>query len=204
VRTEPLHGPVEGAQERPGGHRRVGLGELAAPDANRDQPPDDALVSVAPGDDCRAAPGRQRVELEVRRRPLHVLDQATHVLGGQGAQANGDRPLAVPGSGGVGEEPIEGAVLTEVEDLVLAGEVVVEVGGGEVRSHRDLPHAGGGKSHLLKDARGGGKDLRAPRLGSPLPTPLLRTAVRSSNHCSIVGDGRPEGQGEPAAAVRHL
>lgn len=205
MRTKPLDGPVECAEERPGGHRRVGLSELPAPDAGGDQRPHDALIAVAAGDDRRAPPGWQGVELEVRRRTPHIFDQAAHVLGGQDPQARGDRSFAVTGRGGVGEKAIEGAVLAEVENLVLAAEVVVQVGGREIRGHRDIAHAGGGKPHLLEHPGGGNEDRGAARLGSPLlPRPLFRTAVRTLNHRSIVGDSRGKVKSHPLRWYAHL
>ena len=171
VGTKPLHGPVECAQKRPGGDRRVGLRQFAAPDAGRDQRTDGAFVAIAPGDHRGAPPGGQGVELEVRRRPLYLFDQTAHVIGSQRAQPRRHRSLAAPGGGGVGQEAIERAVLAEIENLVLAAEVVVKVGGGEVRGHRDIPHASSGKAHRLEHPGGGGEDRGAPRLGPPLPSP---------------------------------
>ena len=91
------------------------------------------------------------------------------MIHGQGVQPRGDRSLAVAGSRGVAKEAVERAVLAEIENLVLAAEIVVEVGWRKIGGHRDVAHAGGGEAHLLKYAGGGGEDLSTPRLGAPLP-----------------------------------
>jgi hypothetical protein len=199
VGTEPLNGPVERAQKRSGRDRRVGRCELAASDAGRDQRADGALVAVASGDDRRAPTGGQGVELEVRRRTPHFLDQAAHVIGGQAAQPRSERSVALAGGRGVRKQAIERPVLTEVENLVLAAEVVIEVGGGEIRGHGDLAHAGGGKAHLLKHSRRGGEDCGAAGLG-PLQSSSTRigTAVRRSNHGSIVGESQGNVKRDPS------
>jgi hypothetical protein len=85
-------------------------------------------------------------------------------------------------------EAIERAVLAEEQDLVLAGEVVVEVGGGEVGRAGDVAHAGGGVAAVPDDAGRGPEDLEAAPVTPPPATlgPHFQTTVRRSNHGSIV------------------
>ncbi len=96
-------------------------------------------------------------------------------------------------------------MLAGVENLVLAAEVVIEVGGGEVGGDGDVAHPGGREPHRAEDAGRGGEDFRPARRGAPRRAATLRTIVRNSNHCSIVraprrGVKRPEPAGRHATA----
>ena len=112
-------------------------------------------------------------------------------------------PFAARRGVGGGLEAIERQGLAGVEDLVLAAEVVIEVGGGEVGGDGDVAHAGGGKPHRAEDARGGRQDLGAARLGAASgAAALFRTAVRNSNHCSILRAPWRRRQAEPPGGRR--
>jgi hypothetical protein len=82
-------------------------------------------------------------------------------------QAIGQRPRRIAARLGQRfEQPIERSVLAEEEDLVLAAEVMIEIGGREVGRDRDLAHAGGGKAAGAEDTRGGAHDVEAPAVGA--------------------------------------
>jgi hypothetical protein len=121
--------PVQRAEKRPRGDRRIGAAERSRTDAAGDQRPDAALVPIALGDDARAEAAGQGVDLEVRRRSLHFVDQAEHVRDGQVPEPQ-RQPAAIARRGGQrGEQPVGRAVLAEEQQLVLAAEVVIQVAG---------------------------------------------------------------------------
>jgi hypothetical protein len=163
-RAVPVGRPVQRAEEAARRDRRVGHAQDAGADAVRDQPPDAALVAIPFVDDLRAEPRRERVDREVRGRSLDVVDEAEHVARGEIAQAIGQGPCVAARRRQRREQAIERSVLTEEEDLVLAGEVVIQVAVREVGGRRDLAHAGGGEAARSEDARGGPEDLDAPRI----------------------------------------
>ena len=61
----------------------------------------------------------------------------------------------------IGDQAVEGVVLTEEEDFVFAAEVVVEIGGGEVGGGGDFAHAGFGEAANAEFASGGAEDFEA-------------------------------------------
>ena len=148
--------------------------QLAAADAVADQRTDAPLVTIAFRDDGGAHPGRQRRHLEVRGRSLHVVDEAEDVGDGEVVEPLGERPPAAPRLRERVEQLVERAILAEEEELVLAAEVVIEVGGREVGGDGDVAHAGRGEAVRAEGARGGSQDLDAARVGAPQAD---RTAV---------------------------
>ena len=67
------------------------------------------------------------------------------------------------------EHPIQRAVLAVIEEVVLAVEVVIEVGGREPGGVGDVVHAGIGEAALAEEARRGPKDLVALAVAPPRP-----------------------------------
>ena len=183
VGTEPVGGPVERAEERARRDRRVGVLELAAPDAVADEGTHAAFVAVALGDDGRAHPGRQRRHFQVRGRSLDLVDQTEDMGDGEVVQSIGERPADAPRRGERLEQLVERLILAEEEELVLAAEVVIQVAGREVGRDGDVAHAGRGEAVRAERPRGGPEDLDAPRVGAPQAD---RTAVRKLNHRSIL------------------
>ena len=61
----------------------------------------------------------------------------------------------------IGDEAMEGVVLAEEENFVLATEIVVEVGGREVGGGGDFAHAGLGESAGAEFAASGAEDFQA-------------------------------------------
>jgi hypothetical protein len=164
---EPVGGPVQGAEEGPCRDRRVGVAELAALDPVGDDGAHAALVLVALGDNRRAQPRWQRIDLEVSGRTLDLVEQAEHVRDRHVVQPLGERAGAIAAHLGQRfEQPVERPVLAEVEDLVLAAEVVIQVAGREVGGDGNLAHPGGGKAAGAEDARGGAHDIDAPVVGA--------------------------------------
>ena len=160
-----MSGPVERAEKRARRQCRVGRGQRAAACSLRHESADAALVAIAFGDDGRAQALGQRVELEVRGRALQLVEQAEDVGRGEGPEPIGDRRARTPGRREVRQQAIQRAVLAEVEQFVLALEVVIQVAGGEVGGDGDVAHAGGRKAAVTEDARGGAEDVDAARVG---------------------------------------
>jgi hypothetical protein len=158
--------PVQRAEEAARRDRRIGHAQNAGADAVRDELADAAFVAVPFVDDLRAEPRRERVDREVRGRSLDVVDEAEHMSRREIAQAIGQRPGVAPRRRQRCEQAIERSILAEEEDFVLPREVVIEVAVREVGGRRDLAHASGGKAARSEDARGGPKDLDAPRICS--------------------------------------
>jgi hypothetical protein len=181
----PVRRPVDRTEERAGCDARVRRAELTAAHAAGDERPHAALVAIALGDDGGAEAAGQSVELEVRRRPLELLDQTEHVGGGELAQPRRQRTAQPPRRSERGVQAVQRLVLTEVEELVLAAEVVIEVAGREVGGDGDVAHARRGEAALAEDARGGFQDLHAPGVGP------ARTTVRKLNHRSILAPPGP-------------
>ena len=182
--AKPVRGPVQRAEKRPRGDRRIGRAQDAAADAGRDERPDAALVRVALGDDARAEPGGEGVDLEMRRRPLDVVEQTQHVGRRHLAQASRERPGVAPRARECGEQAIQRPILAEEQQLVLAAEVVIQVARRQVGGDGDVAHAGGGEAARAEHAGGGAHDLDAPRVGP------FQTAVRKVNHGSILAGSR--------------
>jgi hypothetical protein len=178
---EPMGGPVQRPEECARRHGRVGGAQRALLDAVGDDRPNPALVSIALGDDRRTQPRRQGVHFEVRRRSFDFVEEAEDVRDRHVVQALGERAGAIaPRLGQRLEQAIERSVLAEEENLVLAAEVMVEIGGREIGGDGDLAHPGGGKTAGAEDARGGAHDVDAPAVGAD------RTPVRKLNHRSIL------------------
>lgn len=131
--------------------------------------------------------GGEAVDLEVRRRALHFVHQAEDVGLRERVQSAPDRPSAAPGRRERRHEAVERAVLAEVEQLVLAAEIVIEVAGRQIGGDGNLAHAGGGEAAGAEDLRRGAEDLDPPCVGAAAgPIGLARTAVRRVNHRSIL------------------
>jgi hypothetical protein len=103
----------------------------------------------------------------VRGRSLHLVEQAEDVGAGKRTQPIGQRRAPAAGLRQVGQQAIERPVLAEVQQLVLALEVVIEVAGREVRGDGDVAHAGGGVAAVAEDAGGGAQDVHAAGVRAP-------------------------------------
>lgn len=201
-----MDGPVQRAEKGARGDLGVRAGEQAASHARGDQRPDGSLVAVALRHDWRAQAGRQRVDFEVRRGTLDLVEDAQDVGDGEIAQALREGPAPGARGGGGREQPIQRPILAEEEDLVLARKVVVQVARREVGGHGNLAHAGGGEAARPEHLRGGAENLDpaavGPRAGAAGRE--IRTDVRKSNHGSIVrqpGSGvKPHPPPPPAPA----
>jgi hypothetical protein len=158
-----VRGPVEGAEERARGDDGVSSGERAGTNTRRDERAHAAFVGVALGNDARAKAWRERVDLEVCRRALDLVQQAEDVRGRQIAKASGQRSPTAPGRGERDQQPIRGPVLAEEEQFVLPAEVVVQVAGRQVGGNPDVAHAGRREAALAKHARRRAHDVHLAR-----------------------------------------
>ena len=180
VGPEPVGGPVERAEEGARRDRGVGGAERAGCHALRDQGADAALVAIPLGDDDVAEAAGQGVDLEMRGRPFHFVDQAAHVRGGEIAETRRQRAPIAPRRRQRAQQTIERAILAEEQELVLAAEVVIEVAVGQVGGDGDLAHPGGGEAALPEDPGGRLEDVDAARFSSS------GTPVRKLTHGSIL------------------
>jgi hypothetical protein len=153
VGPEPVSGPVERAEKSPGGDDRVGRAQRAAAHPFGDEGADGALVAIALGDNHRAEATGQGIDLEMGGAALDLVEQTEDVGFGERAQPIGQRTGAAPGGGGGGEQPLERAVLAEIEQFVLAAEVVIEVAGREIGGEGDVAHPGAGEAAGAEDTR---------------------------------------------------
>jgi hypothetical protein len=167
VGPEPLRGPVERAEKCSCRDGRIARGQLAAAEASRHQGADATFVAVAFHDNDAAQPGGERIQFEVSRRSLDVSDQTEHVPFGQRTETVHERPAVGGGRAQGGEQSIEGLVLAEEQELVLAAEIVIEVPGREIGGHRDLAHTRGGEAAAAENLRGGAENLDPPGFGAP-------------------------------------
>ena len=180
VGAVPVGGPVERAEKGAGRDRRVGGAQQPAADAVGNHGAHAALVAIALGDDPRPQRRRQRIDLEMRRRPLHLVEQAEDVCGGEAAQPVGERPAIAARRRERREHPLERLILAEEQQFVLAAEVVIQVAGREVGGGGDVAHSGGGEAAGAEHLRRGAHDCDPAGIGP------FRTAVRKVNHCSIL------------------
>ncbi len=180
VGPEPVRRPVQRAQVRARGDARIGRDERALPDAVGDERPDAAFVAIPLGDDQRAKPSGEGVHFEVGSGSLDFVEQAEDVPFGELPQAIGQRTVTAARLGERGQQFLERPVLAEVEQFVLAAEVVIEVGRGQVGGDGDVAHAGGREAACAEDAGRRLEDADPPGVG---PT---RTTVRKLNHRSIL------------------
>ena len=182
MRAKPVSRPVESAEKRASGDGRYG----AAATLRRDERADTALVPIALGDDPLTQRRRQGVDLEVSGGPFDAIDETEDVGDGELAKPRRER-AAILGAGasrrcqGV-EQTVQRPVLAEEQQLLLAAEVVIQVGGRQVGGDGDVAHAGGAEAAGPKDGCRGAHDVAATRLGA------FRTAVRKVNHGSIVSE----------------
>ena len=95
LRSEPVRGPVQGAEERARGDRGVGRAERAGADTAGDQRADAALVLIPLGDDARAQTRWQRVDFQVRRGSFDFVEQTEDMGDRHFAQAVGQRPAVL-------------------------------------------------------------------------------------------------------------
>jgi hypothetical protein len=163
---EPVRRPVQRAEERAGGDGRIGGPELAATDPVRHECAHAAFVAIPFGDDALAQTRGERIDFEMRRRSLHLVEQTENVAGGQRPQPCGERGVAAARLAECGEQPIERAVLAEEEQFVLAVEVMIEVAGRQVGGRGDVAHAGGGEPVRPEHPGGGAEDADAPGVGA--------------------------------------
>ena len=161
-----MGGPVERAEKRARRDGGVGGPQFVALDPVGDDRADAALVAVALGDNRRAQPRRQGVDLEMGGRPFHLVEQAADVRGSHVVQPVGERPRPIaPHLGERFEQAIERSVLAEIQDLVLAAEIVIEVARRQVGGDGNLAHPGGGEAAGAEHPRGGAHDLDPPIVG---------------------------------------
>ena len=161
-----MRGPIQRAEDRTGGQGGVSRAEIAAAHPAGHEGAHAALVAIALGDHGGAQPLRQHVEFEMRGRALHVVDETEYVRRGERAQAVDERIGAAARLLQRRQQTIQRPVLAEVEQFVLALEVVIEIARREVGSDRDIAHAGSGEAAVAEDPRRRPQDGDPPRIGA--------------------------------------
>jgi hypothetical protein len=134
-------------------------------DTVRDERPDTALVPIPLGHDERAQAAGEGVDFEMGRRPLDLVEQTQDVGLGEPAQTFRQRPFVPPGVRQGDQKLVEGSILAEIEELVLAAEVVIQIRGRQVRGNGDVAHARGGEASGAEHARRRFQDAHAPGVG---------------------------------------
>ena len=110
----------------------------------------------------------------MRGRPFDVVEQRPQVAGENEPQAFGRGRRLTPGGRHRVEHPIDRPVLTIEQQVVLAVEVVIEVGGRQVGGVGDVAHSGIGEAALAEQPGSRAQDgvalpVTPPRQGSAGP-----------------------------------
>jgi hypothetical protein len=181
ARLEPLHRPVDRAQDR----QRRDLGVDRPEDAGGDPLLEDlaegVLVFVAPLLHLPPPGLAQGLDLEVgerARRPLLGVVQQHHVPFDQQAQLLIRRDGQPAHPRREGQEAPQRILLDEGEQLLLVLEVVIEVAHRHPQFRRDIAHAGGLEAAPAEDPRRRVEDLAL------LVEHLVRGSPRDLNHRS--------------------
>ena len=132
--------------------------ELTALHAGGDDGAQAAFVAIPLGDDAAAERVRQGVGGHVRHRALDVVQERVRRARERTwcRRAGAVAPLRPAAERG--QHQVERPVLAEVEDFVLAREMQVEVGDGEVGARGDVAHRGLGVAPVAEDAAGRAED----------------------------------------------
>ena len=158
--------PVEGTEKCARGDVGVRCGERAFADAVSDERADAALVAVALCDDERSKPAGQGIHFEMRGGAVDVVEQAQNVGFREQSDAVRQRAVATPRVREGRRQFAERPILAEIQQLVLAAEVVIEVRRRQVRGLGDVAHAGGREAARAEHARRRLQDAEAPRVGT--------------------------------------
>src|SRR5467141_54045 len=109
----------------------------------------------------------------MRRRSFDLVEDAPQMGDDYQAELLGGAGLQAAGFLDCREQAVEGNVLAEKKNFVLALEVVVKVGGREVGGGGDVAHAGFGKAADAELFSGGAEDFQAAGKIAALNTGLV-------------------------------
>jgi hypothetical protein len=166
IGPEPVRGPIERAEKCPRADLWIRGPKRTRADPLLDERPDAPLVSIPFRNNPGTQPSRQGVNVEMGRRPFDLVEQTADVGFGQGTDSSGERAVGAVRRRQRGQQALQRPVLTEVEQLVFAAEVVIQVAGRQIRSDGNLAHAGCREAPLPKQPGCGSKDLDPPRIGA--------------------------------------
>jgi hypothetical protein len=161
-----VRGPVECAEKCARTDLRIGRAKGAGPDPFLDERADPALIPIALRDNASTQPSRQGVHLEMGCGPLDLVDETSDVGFGQGAESSDERAVRAVRGRQPGQQALQRAVLTEVEQLVFPAKVVIQVAGRQIRSHRNLAHAGCREASFAEQPGRRPENLDAPRIST--------------------------------------
>jgi hypothetical protein len=158
--------PVEGAEKSARGDVGVRCGERAFADAVSDEGADAALVAIPLGDDERSKPAGQGIHFEMCGGALDVVEQAQNVGFRELPDAVRQRTIGAPGFREGCRQFLERPILAEIQQLVLAAEVVIQVRRRQVRGLGDVAHAGCREAARAEHRRRRLQDAETPRIGT--------------------------------------
>ena len=158
---EPADAPVEGSEDGARGESGIAGDEFSGAGASGDQMTDTFFVMVTFYDETPLQAGRQSAGQEMGGGAFDFVKDAAQMGNDDQAQF-----FRCAGFGAArllegGDQAIESDVLAEKKDFVLALEIIVEIGGGEVGGGGDIPHAGFGEAGDAKLFSGGAEDSQA-------------------------------------------
>jgi hypothetical protein len=161
-----VRGPVECAEKRARADLRIGRAKRTRPDPFVHERPDAPLVPVPLRDNPRTQPSRQGVNFEMGCRPFDLVDETPYVGFRQSAESGGEWTVRALRGHQRGQQALQRAVLTEVEQLVLALKVVIQVAGREIRGDGNLAHAGCSEPPFPEEPGRRPKNLDPPCIGA--------------------------------------
>ena len=145
----------------------------------------------------------QHVDFEVRGRALEFFQRVMQMGADDRAQLFGDREGRGTRRLRRRQHAVDGAVLAEEQQFVLAGEIVIQIARRQVGFLRDVAHAGGGDAAAAEYPRRRAQDVQPPRLAfapHALRGGLVRTGIQNLNHGSNLIPGGRRTQPGPASA----
>lgn len=158
--------PIERAEKRARGDDRIGRRELAAADTAGYERADAMFVAVPFGHDERTEAAGEGVDLEVGGRAFDFVQEAQDVRLCELTKPLDEQTIGAARLGERGQQVVEGVVLTEKQQLVLAAKVVVEVARRQVGFDGNLAHAGGCEAPGAKDTSGRSQNAHAAGIGT--------------------------------------
>src|SRR6266850_4636177 len=161
IRIEPADAPVQGSEDGARGEGRIARHELSGAGACDDQLTHTLFVPITFHDQGPLQARRQGAGQEMRRRSFDFVEDAAQMGDDYQAELLGGADPQAAGLLKGREQAVEGNILAEKKNFVLALEVVVKVGGREVGGSGDVAHTGFGKAGDAELFSGGTQDFQA-------------------------------------------
>src|ERR1700675_5110014 len=162
----PLVGPIHHAEQAEDRNAGVDAGRKALPRDGVEDFASQGVVAALDGLHLFAVGAAQGIFLV--RENLHFVgvgEEVFNVVEDEEAEAFGGFMDAVEPGSEAFEDKCKGCILNEIEEMLLAFEIVVEAGEGNTGGAADIAHGGTLKTVLGKDLGGGAKDVLELGLG---------------------------------------